>query len=47
MRHNLDMTTEELRLLYVVVANSPHADTLQHVIQSMERHLAIAKTARD
>ena len=45
MRHWLDLTTDELRALYIVIPHDQPFECLQETIAKMERFLEIAKTA--
>jgi hypothetical protein len=43
MRHNIDLTTDQLRLLYISIATQAMAnDGMQPIIEKLERHLEIA-----
>ena len=44
MMHALTLTTEELRMLYVSLANRPLVS--DDVLQQIERHLEIARSSR-
>lgn len=45
MKHWLDLTTDELRMLYIVIPNQQPFDSLKPTIQKMERFLEIAKAS--
>ena len=45
MRHWLDLSTDELRALYIVIPHNQPFETLKPTIQKMERFLEIAKAA--
>jgi len=45
MKHWLDLTTDELRMLYIVIPNQQPFDSLKPTIEKMERFLEIAKTS--
>ena len=45
MRHYLDLSTDELKLLYIVIPNEQPFEQLKSVVEKMERFLEIAKQA--
>ena len=45
MRHYLDLSTDELKLLYIVIPNEQPFQQLKPVVENMERFLEIAKQA--
>jgi len=45
MRHWLDLTTDELRMLYIVIPNQQPFENLKPTIEKMERFLEIAKAS--
>ena len=45
MRFYLDLSTNELKLLYIVIPNEQPFETLQPVVEKIERFLEIAKQA--
>ncbi len=47
MRHYLDLTTDELRMLYIVIPHDQPFERLQETIAKMERLLEIAKQAEE
>lgn len=47
MRHWLDLTTDELRMLYIVIPNQQPFETLKPTIEKMERLLEIAKATEE
>lgn len=47
MKHYLDLTTDELRALYIVIPHDQPFGVLQETIAKMERFLTIAKQAEE
>ncbi len=47
MKHYLDLTTDELRALYIVIPHDQPFECLQETIAKMERLLEIAKQAEE
>jgi hypothetical protein len=45
MRHWLDLTTDELRMLYIVIPNQQPFENLKPTIAKIERFLEIAKAS--
>ena len=45
MKHYLDLTTDELRMLYLAIPVDQPFENLQPTIEKMERLLQIAKQA--
>ena len=45
MRFYLDLSPDELKLLYIVIPNEQPFETLQPVVEKIERFLEIAKQA--
>ena len=45
MRFYLDLSPDELKLLYIAIPNEQPFETLQPVVEKMERFLEIAKQA--
>ena len=45
MKHYLDLTTEELRALYIVIPHDHPFECLKETVAKMERFLEIAKQA--
>ena len=45
MRFYLDLSIDELKLLYIVIPNEQPFETLQPVVEKIERFLEIAKQA--
>ena len=47
MRHWLDLSTDELRALYIVIPHNQPFETLKPAIEKMERFLEIAKATEE
>ena len=47
MRHWLDLTTDELRMLYIVIPHAQPFEDLKPTIAKMERFLEIAKASEE
>lgn len=47
MRHWLDLSTDELRALYIVIPHDQPFECLQETIAKMERFLEIAKATEE